>query len=112
MHSKSFFSGSARHLDEQLVSLLLQSALLTEDMLFSLNDQCKGDQEAFESILVNEGHMTEHELAQAKAQAHGWEYLDMHRVLISDEDLLLLPKEFAQTNQVVPIKQGEKITNT
>lgn len=101
--------GPKKQFNTKLVDLLIKGKIVTEELLYQINIECKGEEEACEQALLNGGYLTEEQLGQMKAQAFGWQFINLRQEPITDNDLALLPKSFAQANGVVPLlKSGEQ----
>src|SRR5919199_5434986 len=55
-------------------------------------------------ILVARGHVTTKALAQALAEQHGLEFVDLARVEVQPEAASLLPEPYARRAQVLPVR--------
>ncbi len=97
-----------QQIPEKFLALLTKSSILSEELAHSLIERSKGDVQIFEKLLLQEGYLTDEQLAQIKAQAFGWHFVDLDSIAVDEEILSLLPGVFLIERKVVPYKlQGK-----
>ncbi|MCA9371164.1 MAG: Flp pilus assembly complex ATPase component TadA [Candidatus Peregrinibacteria bacterium] len=96
-------------LDNDLLSLLVESGVMTEEGLRTLTSRSKGEQSIFERLLLNEGYLIDNQLGQLKAQVHGWHFVDLETMDIAEQELSALPTVMREAQGVVPYRYNSEL---
>jgi type IV pilus assembly protein PilB len=104
-------SHTKKTLDTALIALLERAEILSATTLKTLLTQAGTDGKKFERSLVSEGHMTDAQFGQLKAQAHRWRFVDLERVPIDPALLHLLPSTVLREQKVVPFARKDGVVN-
>ncbi len=92
----------------KLFELLVKTGILSESALQSIRERCGNDITLFEKIVLEEGLLTDEQLAQAKAQAFGWHFVDLDSVAVDEAALKRIPSGFLMKQNIVPYVLGER----
>lgn len=96
----------AEQLDTKLSELLLQTTILTEEQLATVQAASAGSNETFERILLQEGYVNDEQLGKLKASANGWRYLNLYNESIEEPLIHALSEEFAFEHLIVPFRRN------
>lgn len=88
-------------LDTQLLRFLETEDILPASVLRALQERSCGEEQAFERLLVDEGHMTDAQVSLVRAQLHGWKSADLRKQPVAPETKGLLPRAFAEAREVL-----------
>jgi type IV pilus assembly protein PilB len=89
---------------QHLGVLLMRDGLLTADQLEAALVEKDETGERLGEIVVKRGWVSSSALAQALAEQHGLEFLDLARTDIEQHATNLLPEKFARRYQALPVK--------
>lgn len=85
--------------------LLLQSGLVTDDVLQSLRIRSDGNEMLLEKLLMNEGYLTETQLCELKAKMHGWHFAHLDLYAAEQEDVKELSESFLSHQYAIPFRR-------
>lgn len=87
-----------------LLGMLRKSDIVTAELSQGLQERSNGSLDALERLLLSEGYVTDHQLAQMKAQVFGWHYVDLGASALDTDMLQRIPAAFLRTQQAVPYR--------
>ena len=95
-------------LDTVLRDLILQKKLLSEDILREIEVQAERAHRGADKMLIDEGHLSEEQMAMIQAEAHGWEFVDLNRVSFGSLFASLIPGSVALAQDVIVFRQDKE----
>jgi len=88
-------------------TILIERGSLNVEHLPLLLDRLSTSEQRFGKLCLNEGLISEEDLAQALAEQFGLEYVDLRKYKVDNELLATLPADFIHRFRIVPLKMEE-----
>ena len=89
---------------KRLGDMLISQDLLTEEQLSEALLKQRESKERLGTVLINEGYISETQLIEALKNQLGIDYIDLNNYNIDPEMARYIPKAFAKSAAVVPVK--------
>ncbi len=97
--------------NEQLLAILLQNGLLSEEKVADLKKRPNFAGENLGSFLVGSGLVEEEAMAKAKAEVYKLPYYNIQNEEIAEGVLNFLPQEISRTYKIVSFGRENKAVN-
>ncbi len=89
--------------DVKLLELLLKQGLVQQEQADQAKKEANRVGQAFETVLVKSGYISDEELASTKAAILGVPYLDLNSYRLDREMIKLIPEKIAKKYSLIPL---------